>query len=359
MKNLLVFSPNGTDCTSLYRCYGPLYALRRRMGDLNIIEGKTAEWVSLKSCDAVMLQRPATDAYVSVANMAKVNRKPIWVDYDDDLYCVPLCNPTHKIYSKERSQNSVTTLIAKADLVTVSTPAIAAKFRSILQQLGKSKDQDRDWILSESKIAIVPNAYDTELLHRLDEFAPRTKPNPLVCWRGSATHDADLALFAEPFCKAFGKHLDWTVNLLGQPFWGFVEAVDRIPGLKPSNNIMTETLDPINYFDFLRHIAPALMIVPLENIPFNHAKSNIVWLEGIHAGAVTLAPDWDEWRRPGVINYKDPADFGVKLDAFMAGKFDAAKLWREGRDFVAENLTLPKVNRLREVLLRDLMERGQ
>jgi hypothetical protein len=328
--------------------------------DLQITFAELANWAVMKSCDAVFLQRPMTDSHVAILHLAKVNRKPVIVDYDDDLYAVPMSNPTFRIYNKPKAQNNVTTLIAKADIVTVSTQAIARKFEKILAGLAKAETRDPDWDLRPGKIHVLPNAYDTELLTKLEPGAPRkTPPRKVICWRGSGTHDADMWSVAEPFCKAFGKHLDWTVNLIGQPFWMFVDRMDKIPGIKPTSNVIVESLDPINYFEFLAQLQPALMIVPLEDIPFNHAKSNIAYLEGIHAGAVTLAPDWEEWRRPGVINYKDPEDFGAKLDAFMAGKFDAAKLWQDGRDFVAEHLTLGRVNRVRELLLKDVMERGQ
>lgn len=358
MKNLLVFSPSPSDATSLYRAYGPLYAMRRRMADLMITECAAADWHTLKSCDAVMLQRPANDAHVQVMNLARVNRKPVWVDYDDDLYAVPFSNPTWSIYGKQKSQNNVTSILAKADLVTVSTPALAAKFAAVLNALEEVEKPEPYWNLSTSKISILPNAYDTELLNRLD---PERRPKinqKLLCWRGSATHQADLMTHSEAFCQAFGRHLDWTLNMVGSPFWGFVEAFDRIPGVKPTNNVITESLDPINYFEFLAAIAPSLMVVPLEDNAFNRAKSNIVWLEGIHAGAVTLAPEWQEWQRPGVITYKDTKDFGVKLHQFMSGAFDTDKLWREGASFVLEHLTLPRVNCLREALLRGLMEKS-
>ena len=249
----------------------------------------------MEMADVVPIQRPADQASHGAAtlNLAKVNRKPVWIDFDDDLYAVPFSNPTHSVYSKPKTQNNVTTMIAKADLVTVSTPAIATKFQAILQGLEKAKQKDPEWILGPGKVVVIPNAYDTELLSKLE---PRktVPPRKLICWRGSATHNADLMTHAEPFCRAFGKHLDWTINMVGAPFWGFVEAIDKIPGIKPTNNVITESLDPINYFDFLKSIAPMLMVVPLEDNAFNRAKSNIVWLEGLHAGAITLAPRrWD------------------------------------------------------------------
>lgn len=355
MINLVVFTPNGCDATSWYRCMGPLYALRRSMHDLNVITGSQADWTTMKLADLIFIQRPALPSHAQLVDLAKVNRKRVWVDYDDDLYCVPMNNPTHALYNNPKTQNIVTQIVAKADFVTVSTVAIAEKLKAILEGLARGP-AERGWNLNTHKILVLPNAYDLEMLSDLKKFS-RQPPNNLVVWRGSATHDKDLALHTAPLCKAIANHLDWTLNMVGSPFWWTVEQIDEIPGIKPTNNIVTETMDPINYFEFLAAIRPALMIVPLEDFPFNHAKSNIVWLEGLHAGAVTLAPDWPEWRRPGIINYKNPEDFGDKLDNFMSGGFDTASLWRQSRDYVFENLLLSTVNRRRESIIRDFSRR--
>lgn len=352
MKRLACLSPNKTDATSLFRAGGPLFALQRKLPDLLIEFHDSFSWLTMKSCDAVFIQRPMLDSHVALVNLAKANRKPIIVDYDDDLFCVPPSNPTFPIYSKRKNQDNVVTILAKADVVMCSTPALAAKFRVILGRL--AQDPKPEWNLNLNKFHVIPNAYDHELLAPL---AGRKweQPNKLVCWRGSSTHDKDLMLYTEAIANAFSKHLDWTFNFIGQPWWGTMQKLDEIPGIKPTNNIQTETLDPINYFDFLKTVKPALMIVPLEDIPFNRAKSNIAWLEAVHAGAVALAPDWAEWQRPGVITYKDPEDFEEKLSDFMVNRWQSWDLWDSSRDFVVENLMLNKVNALREVLIRGVM----
>lgn len=357
VKNLIVYAPNPLDATSLYRAYGPLYALRRRMPELVVTDGTIFDWKVMKSADAVFLRRPAVDSHVQTINLARVNRCPVWVDYDDDLHAVPFSNPTYGTYGKPRVQNNVTEILAKADVVTVSTPVLAAKFAAVIESLRGAEKKDPMWILDTKKIHVLPNAYDEELLSPLEPRFPR-QPNKLVVWRGSATHQADMSIHQDAFCRAWAQHLDWTINFVGQPFWQFVEAVDRIPGIVPQKNVITETLDPINYFDFLRAISPALMIVPLEDCAFNRAKSNITWLEGLHAGAVSLAPDFEEWRRPGVITYTSPNDFGEKLDAFLSGKFDHRRLWCEGAAYVNDHLLLSRVNGRRQVILQELFERG-
>lgn len=351
--------PNALDATSLYRGVGPLQSLRRRMGrDIEMRIGGDVNWGTLKGIDAVFMQRPAMDSHVQILNMAHANRKPVWVDYDDDLYHVPFNNRTFKLYSNPKIQNNISTLIAKADVLTVSTPQLAETFRAILEQIGRAQQKEPGLKLSPGKIHVVPNAYDIEHLDPLSDATKAPHQRNIVCWRGSGTHDKDLMAFTPEICKAVGRHLDWTYNFVGEPFWWTMEQLDQVKGVKPTTVIQTETIDPIEYFNFLKNTLPALMIVPLEDCPFNRAKSNIAWVEATHAGAVTLAPDWPEWQRPGIINYKDAYDFELKLETFLRGGNDGMALWKQSRDFILENLTLSKVNMLREVIVRDLVERS-
>lgn len=359
MKTLMCQLPNPTDATSLYRGVGPLQSLRRRLGrDLHLVIGTDVNWATLKGVDAVFMQRPAMENHVKILKMAQANRKPVWVDYDDDLYRVPLNNRTHRLYSRTDVQNNISTLIAKADVVSVSTPQLAANFAEILQQIARAKQVDPELKLNPSKIVLIPNAYDTEHLDPLSDASKAPVQHQLVCWRGSGTHDKDLMTFTPELCRVVKRHLDWTFNFVGEPFWWTLEQLDQVEGIKPTSVIVTDSIDPIDYFGFLKKTLPALMIVPLEDNPFNRAKSNIAWVEATHAGAVALAPDWPEWQRPGIINYKDPADFEAKLESFLRGEIDGAAHWRKSRDFILENLTLPKVNRLRELIVRDLMEKS-
>jgi hypothetical protein len=54
--------------------------------------------------------------------------------------------------------------------------------------------------------------------------------------------------------------------------------------------------------DALFDIRPHFVVVPLQDNPFNRAKSNIAELEAQAAGAIAIVPDWEEWR--SVVRYK-------------------------------------------------------
>ena len=114
-------------------------------------------------------------------------------------------------------------------------------------------------------------------------------------------------------------------------------------------------LDPIDYHQFIRKIFPAICIVPLVNNAFNQAKSNIAWIEATSAGAVTLAPDMPEWRRPGVVLYNDADTFRDRLLKLIAvGNEGRAKVWNASRRWIEKNLTLATVNELRRDVIEDL-----
>ncbi len=355
MFNLMCLLPEKKDATSFYRGVGPMETLRRKVPSLHISIETEVYWCSLKAADAVFMQRPALDHHVVIANMAQRHRKPIWIDYDDNLFCVPFNNPTHRLYSNDEVQNNVVALVAKADVVTVSTPAIQQALVDILARVAAAPQRDTGHKLDPKKIVVVPNAYDLEVLAPLTDDMKAPNQQKLVSWRGSATHDKDLMEYTAPIKNVITKHLDWCYNFIGAPFWWTIEQLDSIPKIRPNNIMLTPTIDTIEYFEFLRCALPALMIVPLEDTPFNHGKSNIAWLEATHAGAVTLAPSWPEWQKPGVINYTDTASFERQLDKFVRGEYDGTKLWRESRNYIAKNLTLPKVNEIRAKVLDQIM----
>ena len=348
MKTLLAFSPSWTDATSFYRGFGPLGHLKRNFNFL-LERGDEVNWARLSQVDSVFLQRPFTSSHVQVVNMAKANGKKVWVDYDDDLYSVPYGNRAYKYYSNKPTQNNLTNIIATADYVTVSTAQLKRKFSQILKSLKDQKLSDVN--LDTNKIRVVPNAYNQDFCKYRQEIKEQKK---LSVWRGSDTHDKDLLLFTGALKAVLERHPKQVMNFVGQPFWYTIEQLCSVKDINPSSVVVTPPLDPAEYWLFLYKINPKLVFVPLWDCPFNQAKSNIAWIEGVHAGAACLAPDWEEWRKPGVITYTDTKDFAHKLDDVMAGEVDTMKLYEDGWEYIQENLTLQKVNKLRKQILEEM-----
>ncbi len=345
---LLCNIPNPADGTSLYRGIGPLGTMARAIHlDLNVNENH--DWKALKGADAVFFQRPYLEAHMDAMRYAKLNKKKVWVDFDDNLFCVPLCNRRYLVYNYPQAHHAIATMTALADVVSVTTEHLAEVLRSVIKQFPDNGEFIRD----PNKIRVVPNAYDPELHPVMPcvtgEREPRQK---LITWRGSDSHAKDLWTHTEQICNVIRDNPDWRFEFIGEPFWMTIEAVKKVA--KPQTVSVTAAMDPVRYFDYLKKTAPALVIVPLEDQAFNRSKSNIAWIEATAAGAATLAPDTAEWHRPGIINYKNPEDFGKVLQDFVNGHYEPDVRWGESRDYIQENLCLYKVNQKRLDILASL-----
>lgn len=328
--------------------------------ELRLETGGMINWVYLRGVDAVFMQRPFNNDHLKIMSMCKMHGKPTWIDYDDDLYSVPIQNPTHKIYSPRQVQNNITSLVAQADIVTVSTPALQLKLQKILERVASATENDQvpKKHFNPEKIVVIPNGYDEKLFgysaRKWNE--PLKEANLCAMWRGSHTHDADLSAYTLPLTESFARDgWNWTLNFVGSPWWGTMKTLEE-SGINSERIIVTPPLDPIEYFHFLHHIRPAFVFVPLLDDPFNRAKSNIAWIEASHAGAVTLAPDWEEWRRPGVINYKDASDFRMKFSSLLKGQVDRVKNVQASREYIMGNLTLSHLNGVRLHVIERLRE---
>jgi hypothetical protein len=335
MTSLICSVPNPLDATSLYRAIGPFQTLKRQLPSVDLMINPDMAWPVLKGADMAFFQRPFTPDRLEAIKMCRVNSKPVWVDYDDNLHAIPICNRKFPLYGNPQTQHTIATIIAMADVVTASTTHLAESMKTLL----KCFPDQPEYHLNPNKIGVIPNAYDPELHPSL--LAQKGIREKLIVWRGSDSHCKDLHVYTNAIADCMVDQ-EWTFEFVGEPFWLMIETLKKVS--KTGRLIVTGAQDPVSFFKYLDKRSPALMIVPLEDIAFNRSKSNIAWIEATAAGAITLAPDWDEWRKPGVITYSDPLDFTLQVQAFMAGNFDVDKLWKESRDYILENLDLSKVN---------------
>lgn len=353
-----VLVPNGTDATSFYRGLGPVFALQKVLGNDLIVEaGFDCTWASMAGIDALFMQRPCAEHQVRILGMAKANGVPVWVDYDDDLFSVPMPNPTFSSYSRPESKTAVINCLIQADIVTLSTDFLMDRYRSVCAAVLEKKAPEEMARFNPDKFIVCPNAYNDVLFgYSLREWQkPLEKANLLLLWRGSATHDADMNAFTKPLGEAFQRHgSDWTMNFVGNPYWLTIQHLEQTCEIAPERIRITPPLDIIDYMKFLYAVKPAAVHVPLAADVFNRSKSNIGWIEASHGGAMTLAPDWDEWRKPGIITYKNEDDYRNKLAMILKGEMPREHLVKQSRDYIRENLLLSRVNRIRETVLEML-----
>lgn len=240
--------PNPKDGTSLYRGHGPFGRLARTEPSLHLHTGTPEagggvkwSWTDFVGVDIAILQRPAAPPHVAVAQMAKDAGIPLWVDFDDDVTVVPISNRYHASFPKAQTEQCISQLVEMADVVTVTTEALAQRFKC--------------------KSRIIPNA--------LDDFAvgfSEKRRNRVIAWRGSNTHDADL----DTVMSSLSYHCanaDWRWWFYGDPGWRLAKAMtsERV-------RIGPAWTDWRTMMSNLEDVAPYLWVVPLEDNPFNKAK---------------------------------------------------------------------------------------
>lgn len=326
MYKLATHIPNMIDASSWYRSMGPLADMRRQMPELTTHHLAKYSWATLAECDAVFLQRPYTHEEVSIIEIAKDVGVPVWVDYDDLLLKLPTDNPGYFLY--ETHKKNIVSCIQYADHVTVSTPEL----KRFLDKFNKN-------------VTVIPNAIDMRY------FKYRTQPpkrTSRMVWRGSKTHHRDVFTYCQTIFSKHSQYEKWEFQFIGDNLWFLTDNMAH------QRTIVMPGKEWPDYFRHIWKIAPAAMLAPLHEHEFNWCKSNIAWLEGSFAGAVTIAPDWEEWQRPGVLTFKNENEFGSQMDKVLSGSINVDKMAKDAWDFIQENLTLQKVNKLRLDMLISL-----
>ncbi len=246
-------------------------------------------WPEIQNVDAVFLQRPFAADHAMMAHIAKMYKKPLWVDFDDDLQSVPDCNPTHSLYNTPEVKKNLENICRMADIITTATKALGASVAK--------------W---NPKVLVVPNALNMRILNRLDGALPRNK---CVLWRGSHCHFTDLFDHTDQILAAYREFPDWSWCFVGyNPTW-ITRHMDKQKRVRvvPFDN------DYLNFIGNMQKLRAAVQIVPLVPCDFNFAKSRIAHLEASLAGSAVLAPDWEEWSDGHIYRYSDAADFQTKL----------------------------------------------
>lgn len=296
--SLLLNCPNMSDATSLYRAIGPVSELSKSWQELELRLVSKVDWSTLSFVDAVFMQRPYSEDHAKITKIVNNNRKPLWVDYDDDLLSVPPSNPTHRVYSSKETMMNVCTIVARSDVVTVSTKRLKEKLDPIRLKTGKPL------------CVVVPNSLPSSVVAQ--RLPIETRRKKLIMWRGSSTHDRDLMEHLRVMQRLIKRDPTWTWMFVGGMHWSVSDA------LRAPNAIFAPAMDPKEYFSFIAETQPAIVVVPLHDSEFNRAKSNIAWLEAAFCGAVAVVPDWEEWQVPGAYRYCSPKGLRSAMERAMS-----------------------------------------
>ncbi|MFT3792883.1 MAG: hypothetical protein QM741_17850 [Rudaea sp.] len=289
--------------------------------------------------DMIFSSRAADRQTTDFLLQAKAHGKKIIVDYDDDFFNVEKNDPYYDVLTSLRQ--SVIDQLVVADLITVSTDHLRTTFiEAIKSALGNACDAR-----FESKIHVVRNTLIPGMQSFPDltesHFEKRLKEEkPHFLWRGNPTHKFSF---------------DMMRNFDGIRF----TCLGMNSGLTGSNIRNIGWLDLIQYMKFIKSSDVLYFLKPLHDINGNDCKSDISALEGLTAGALTLASPKKEFiGKPWIINV---ADDDWDLSA-LAGKVkelgpkEMLTAYDIGVSFYRDELSFQKMQGLRLALIEKLME---
>ncbi|WP_186343117.1 glycosyltransferase family protein [Allochromatium palmeri] len=134
--------------------------------------------------------------------------------------------------------------------------------------------------------ACIPNGYG-DVAARLSEhwrqqFQSAGEQRRVVYASGSPTHDSDFAIVVQPLVEFLGRHLDWTLSLVGNL------DMERFPELAAHPRVECRPLVPHTNLHY--EIARAdINLIPLTRNRFNDAKSPLKWYEAALCGVPSIA----------------------------------------------------------------------
>lgn len=261
-----------------YRLIWPAEALAAQGYDVDIIRADDPErdiralWhetdggievvdVVTPDADVVVIQRPLRDVLADSIPILQAKGVRVVVEIDDDFEAMsrrnvsyPACHPE---LSPQRNWQHLARACERADLVTVSTPALAERYGT------------------HGRVAVLPNYVSARYLEHAGANCEDRRGGPVVGWSGSIeTHPDDLQVTG----GAIGRVLQRTGAGFGVVGTGRGVRDALQLGVAPKASGWL----PID--EYPAGIAQLdVGIVPLELSAFNEAKS---WLKGAEFAAV-------------------------------------------------------------------------
>lgn len=313
------------ESVDFYRAFGVLHHIEEIIR-LYEIPNKGTKWTKyFQVLDVLFIDRRFVAECKELIKAAKSHGIKIWIDLDDDLFNIPPYHDALYVIGAPNVQEAIKEAISAADVVTVTTPALKSLYGDL-----------------NPNVVIIPSAWNDYAFDQMPTPMDR-KRKPRIAWRGSNTHRRDIFEVHQPVNKFIDKFA-WS-------FYGMM------PDCIEPNVMHVPFQDLQVFFSTFARNAPDYVLIPLSPGPFNQAKSNIAWMEAaVLAGACAIAPaGFDEFAKPGVIQYSGTNGLGQVFANIQANKYDRPALVRASQEYIRANLRLSEVNQMRVNILNTLV----
>jgi Glycosyl transferases group 1 len=226
-------------------------------------------------CDVLVIQRPMHEKIVNLIDHVQAQGIAVVVEADDDFHTVQANNIAffqhHPKADPRANFHHFAECVKRADLVTVSTPALVDRYGS------------------HGRIALLRNYVSSDWT-----LVPRHNDGHTIGWAGTTlNHPTDLQATRGGVSMAMDDHPDWRFVCVGGGH--FPETVWKQLRLDKERCEVTEWR-PLGLHELVMSQFD-IGIAPLDDIVFNHAKS---WLKGLEYAALGIpfvASDLPEYVR--------------------------------------------------------------
>jgi glycosyltransferase involved in cell wall biosynthesis len=315
MYKIFINYPDDTACT-YYRSTLPYFNCHEELREKHGIELILSRDISLsKDADCLCFHRALNPAILLTLQRAiNAGKKIVW-DFDDNYFIIPQWSPAQAIMNMV-GFDFLKYFMEVASTVTVST-----------RRLG---EQLSEYIAGKTVVLpnlIQPKDYPTpSLLGRSVDLLPTTQGRGMVAthflWAGSQTHEKDLELIVDPvkqMLDRYGEAVRFT----------FVGMIPQELGTICSRQITFVPGGDLRYYpNLISALRPDVALIPVVDIPFNEAKSNIKFLEMTMAGAACIASE--------VGDYADSIN-NIDRYGFLINN-ESSSEWLSTLNFVNENI---------------------
>lgn len=327
----VLFVPAGQMASAYYRAMIPAdlmtqngAAVAHFTGSIDL--GKAAQY------DVLWVQLACSKILQSIAQKVKAAGKKVVYDVDDRFDVIPVDNPAAQVYVEQKLRD-VWTMIALADLVTVSTETLATYIRT-----------------RHPNVKVLPNMVAASVWPR---SAPKPADYTRILWAGSATHKRDLEIVAPSLRAVLERHAGKV------RFTCFGEQVPEL--LVPVAKYVDQLpfVDFSDYAEALSKVGAHIAIAPLEKNDFNASKSAVKYLEYSACGYPTLLSAVGEYadlpaEAPKIVvddkNWEKVLEYAISSPDDMAAMGAAAKKWVLDNRCVIRSAAAPWSEVLREFI---------
>nr|WP_320166964.1 glycosyltransferase [uncultured Methylophaga sp.] len=307
---VVVFPLNGSG-TGQYRMIAPMQALAER-GDVELTwmpfhEFKEQpllptlfELMRLKP-DVIYVQQMLTDVTYTFLKEVKAHTQiSIVLSLDDLVTNLPKMSDRKKLVFRDMRSRLRKTL-ALCDHTIVSTEPLAELCHQYTDN-----------------VTVIPNRLESQRWLNLSLPQKKAHQKPRVGWAGANQHAGDLALMAH-VVESLADKVDWV-------FMGMCPLELR-PYVKEFHQFVSFN----QYPQALADLDLDLALAPLEEHPFNEAKSNLRLLEYGVMGWPVIASDIYPYQQDGAPVTLIPNDEAVWVETILAALAEPEKIAAQGR----------------------------